>query len=346
MNDFIEFTGKSTEEALRNAESHFSLPLGRLEVEVISAGSSGFFGLLGAKKAKVRVRPLAGSGMEQEMAELAAVVSDSHRSQDPRPTAQPSSSRPQFPVFEDDGQNTQIKPIRPNQPQEEPPSQPLPENQLETVKWGQKPGHAPADDGLEMVTWTAEPASATPAALDDAEADDAEAQDETEGVGDQRLGEDSEVLAHALEVLTRLVIPLDATATVTAQSGPQGIELAVQGQETGVFIGRRGQTLEALQYIVTRIVNHRYGRPLRIVVDAGEYRHRRREALEALAQRMAATARQNGRAVAVGPLSAQERRIVHMALKGKPDLTTSSHGRGELKKVVISPGRPGAPGGA
>jgi spoIIIJ-associated protein len=173
--------------------------------------------------------------------------------------------------------------------------------------------------------------------IEDDEARPGQPDDEATGAVDQRLEQDPQVLAHALEVLTRLVTPLDATATVTAQAGPQGIELAVQGQEAGVLIGRRGQNLEALQYLVTRIVSHRCGRPVRIIVDAGEYRRRRQESLEDLARRMAQKARQSQRPVAVGPLSAQERRVVHMTLKGEAGLTTSSRGRGELKKVVISP---------
>jgi len=111
----------------------------------------------------------------------------------------------------------------------------------------------------------------------------------------------------------------------------------VQGQEVGVLIGRRGTTLEALQYLTVRIVSHQHGRPVRIVVDAGDYRRRRREALEDTARRMAAKAKSSGRPVAIGPLSAQERRVVHLTLKTEPGLATISRGRGEFKKVVITP---------
>jgi spoIIIJ-associated protein len=335
MSDFIEFTAKTTEEALHQAAAHFQLPLGRLEVEVVSAGSSGLFGFLGAKKAKVRVRPQAGPGLEQEMAELAATVSDNHRPRSPRPApepqAPPQALRP---------------PAKEAFPQAAPPPQALAPAPAPVPS---PPSPAPA------LPRTVEPAAQAATRddlpevpseilsedlsedLEDGEALPGEPEDETPGAGDQRLEQDPQVLAHALEVLTKLVSPLDATATVSAQAGPQGIELAVQGQEAGVLIGRRGQNLEALQYLVTRIVSHRCGRPVRIIVDAGEYRRRRQESLEDLARRMAQKARQSQRPVAVGPLSAQERRVVHMTLKGEPGLTTSSRGRGELKKVVISP---------
>ncbi|MFH1035166.1 MAG: RNA-binding cell elongation regulator Jag/EloR [Pseudomonadota bacterium] len=317
MSDFIEFSGKTTEDALRGAADHFQLPLDRLEVEVVSAGSSGLFGLLGAKKAKVRVRPQAGPGLAQELAELAAAVSDNHRPLSPPPA----------PTSPDNGQETVIWEAKPA------PATPAvrPDAEEDTIPWPAKPGPTPPSaspkSDEDTAPWAAKPH----------QAQDGESEDEAGAAGDQRLEQDPQVLAHALEVLNRLVSPLDDTATVTAQAGPQGIELSVQGQEVGVLIGRRGQNLEALQYLVTRIVSHRCGRPVRIIVDAGEYRRRRRESLEELAQRMAQKARQSGRAVAVGPLSAQERRVVHMALKGEPGLTTSSRGRGELKKVVISP---------
>lgn len=360
MSDFTEFVGKTTEEALQKATAHFALPLNRLEVEVVSAGSSGLFGFLGAKKAKVRVRPLAGSGLEAEMAELAAVVSENHRPRAPRPSAamqdQPAPARPAPPAAPADngGQPdlTVIPPMRPLAPgpsvgqdpsdlTEVGQARPAPEASVATAP----PPASPAPPESPALPRDLAPVE-TAEAEEPAEEAGPGVEDEAEAPPDQRLEQDPLVIAHAREVLERLVAPLDGTAQVTAVSGPQGIELAVQGQDAGVLIGRRGQNLEALQYLATRIVSHRCGRPVRIVVDAGEYRRRRRESLEDLAQRMAHKARQTGKPVAVGPLSAQERRVVHLALKGQAGLTTSSRGRGELKKVVIAPIRPGAPGGA
>ncbi|MBI4798671.1 MAG: Jag N-terminal domain-containing protein [Desulfarculus sp.] len=358
MSDFTEFVGKTTEEALQKATAHFALPLNRLEVEVVSAGSSGLFGFLGAKKAKVRVRPLAGSGLEAEMAELAAVVSENHRPRAPRPSAamqnQPAPARPAPPPAPagNGGQPdlTVMPPMRPPAPG---PSAGQDPSDMTEVRQARPAPEASVATAPPPASPAPPESPALPRDLASAEAAEAEEPEEEavpgaedEAPPDQRLEQDPLVIAHAREVLERLVAPLDGTAQVTAVSGSQGIELAVQGQDAGVLIGRRGQNLEALQYLVTRIVSHRCGRPVRIVVDAGEYRRRRRESLEDLAQRMAHKARQTGKPVAVGPLSAQERRVVHLTLKGQAGLSTSSRGRGELKKVVITPSRPGAPGGA
>jgi spoIIIJ-associated protein len=168
------------------------------------------------------------------------------------------------------------------------------------------------------------------------------------GHGEGRLEQDPATIARAREVLARLVEPLDPAAQVEARGGAGGIVLEIVSKEAGVLIGRRGQHLEALQYIATRIVSHQAGRPVRLNVDAGGYRQRRREALEELAQRAAAKAKSTGKSVSIGPLSAPERRVVHMTLKNVAGVTTSSRGRGELKKVIVTtrPGGPGAPGGA
>jgi len=342
MIDFKEFAGKNTEEALDKAADYFHLPLNRLEVEMVSAGSSGLFGFLGAKKAKVRVRPLAGSGLEAEMAALAAVVGENHHPRaarpaflpelqpEPKPEPAPAQAAPPAPSVAAPrpavDQTSQPAPL---------PTAPLLAKQREVdTEIRPRQDSAGLEAELEVEVEELAPGQELE---DEAALAGADLEDEAEGQGDQRLEQDPQVIAQALEVLTRLVAPLDPSASVTAQGGPQGIELSVQGQEVGMLIGRRGQNLEALQYITTRIVSHRHGRPVRIVVDAGEYRRRRRESLEDLARRMAQKARQSGRAVAVGPLSAQERRVVHLALKGEAGLTTSSRGRGELKKVVISP---------
>ncbi len=161
--------------------------------------------------------------------------------------------------------------------------------------------------------------------------------DEEEETGGEGAEEDQEVIEQARQVLARLVSVLDEKARVEAKGGGQGVWLEIVSQDAGVLIGRRGQNLEALQYLTTRIVSHAAGRPVRIAVDAGGYRQRRVEALEELARKAADKARASGRAVSIGPLASQERRIVHLTLRHEPGIGTSSRGRGEMKKVLVSP---------
>lgn len=337
MGDFIEFSGKTTEEALSRAQEHFKAPLSSLEFEVITPGSSGLFGLLGAKKAKIRARVQAGASIEEQMAVLAAVVSNGRPARTTTPAAPEAAPRP-VPAAATPAPQPAPAPIPEAPPRvEEPQPVPAPVS---------APAARPEQPPLRASAATApaevdeEPLELELVAEGEVEAGDSldlgEDEEDDEN-GDLRLERDPEVIEQARAVLARLVEPLDPSAQVVARSGDQGIELAVQGQEAGMLIGRRGTTLEALQYLVVRIVSHQHGRPVRIVVDAGDYRRRRREALEDTARRMAQKAKSSGRSVAMGPLAAQERRLIHLALKHDQDVVTLSRGRGELKKVIISP---------
>lgn len=314
----VEFTGKTTEDALIQAQAHFGLPLDKLEVEVLSAGSGGLFGLLGAKKAKVRVRPL---GVDQEaadqIAELMRVVSGEAKPASPSAGSQAPAAPPPSRFHA-----APAAPVRPLAVAPRPQAAPAP------------PARKPAGPAAQTP-----PPPASPE-FPDVERNDLLAISEDDGpVESAGQVEPPEVVELAREILSRLVAPLDAGATIGAQAGDpaEGILLSVDGEEVGVLIGRRGQTLDALQYLTTRIVSHKQGRPVRLEVDAGHYRRRRQESLEDLARRMADKAHEAGRPISLGPFNSQDRRVVHMALKDRDGIATLSRGRGELKKVVIQP---------
>jgi len=152
-----------------------------------------------------------------------------------------------------------------------------------------------------------------------------------------------EVAKHALEsLLTRLGV----MASIVPQAGPivEGEEevaapvtLEIKGDDLGILIGRRGQTLASLQYIVRLIVGHQTKNWVPIVIDVEGYKQRRYEALRALAWRMAEQVKDKGTPLALEPMPAYERRIIHLALAEHPDVTTQSVGWGESRKVVILP---------
>lgn len=299
----LEFSGKTTEEALSKASEHFQLPMDKLEVEVISAGSSGLLGLIGAKKARIMARPLADSAkeaMDEVMREFRG----------------------------EGGEGGGEEPTQPEPPKE--PQKPAPTKRQTIADYSDQPKEqAPVQRPSAPETTTAAPTGDSGLS--------GNASDE-EAPQTSREPESAEVVEASRQVLERIVGALDSDAQITAKNGyGAGIELEVEGGEVGILIGRRGQTLDALQYLTTRIVSHQEGRPVRISVDAGGYRRRRRESLEDLALRMADKARHTRRPVSVGPLSSPERRVVHLALKGESGVSTSSRGRGEMKKVLISP---------
>jgi spoIIIJ-associated protein len=113
------------------------------------------------------------------------------------------------------------------------------------------------------------------------------------------------------------------------------IQLDIRGEDLGILIGRRGETLSSLQYLVNLIVSRRVKAHVGVVVDVEGYRQRRYESLRLLAQRLAEQVKSTGRPVILEPMPANERRIIHLELKDNPYVTTQSIGQGDERKVSI-----------
>lgn len=149
------------------------------------------------------------------------------------------------------------------------------------------------------------------------------------------------------DLLERMDIHGYVTAVRSTVPGQRGepedtITLHVEGADEeamGLLIGRRGETLRSLQFMVNLLVSRKVQRWPQIVVDVGNYRQRRQESLEGLARRMAERVRQSGRPLTLEPMGAYERRIVHLALRADPTVYTESTGEGENRKVVIYPAK-------
>lgn len=162
--------------------------------------------------------------------------------------------------------------------------------------------------------------------------------------------DDVETIArHILEDLFRhMDIESFVTAVRSTVPGQKGdleetITLHVEGADEeamGLLIGRRGETLRSLQFMVNLLVSRKVQKWPQVVVDVGNYRQRRQESLEGLSRRMAERVRQSGRPMTLEPMGAYERRIVHLALRGDPTVYTQSAGDGENRKIVIYPAKP------
>lgn len=132
---------------------------------------------------------------------------------------------------------------------------------------------------------------------------------------------------------------LELPLKVVAVEEDEAVRLEVEGEDLGVLIGRRGQTLGAVEFLANLVAARVAGAGKRIVVDVGGYRRRRGEQLERLARAMAERAVRTGREVVLRPMSARERRIVHVALAQHPGVQTSSRGEEPNRQVVIAPVR-------
>ena len=146
----------------------------------------------------------------------------------------------------------------------------------------------------------------------------------------------------AREIVEKLLTLIKVSAEVQPESPPEGvgpdvIALNLSGPDLGVLIGRRGQTLAALQYIANLILAHRLQARQRLFLDVEGYRQRHYAALRTLALRMAEQVKATGQSVVLEPMPASERRIVHLALAEIPDVATRSLGEGEARKVIILP---------
>ncbi len=154
-----------------------------------------------------------------------------------------------------------------------------------------------------------------------------------------RLGAPSQVGFLAKELVEGLLRAMHIRASVNLRapddSGP--LALDIKGNDLGILIGRRGETLASLQYLLNLMLSRRLKSRTAVTLDVEGYRQRREEALHNLARRMAERVRATGQAIALEPMPARERRIVHLALAEDGDVTTQSAGEGEDRKVVIVP---------
>jgi len=158
--------------------------------------------------------------------------------------------------------------------------------------------------------------------------------------------EGANIAEAARSVLETLLNVIGVSASVTSQVRPSGegqeedaapIAFDIKGEDLGILIGRRGQTLSCLQYIVRLIVAHQMKARVPITIDVEGYKQRRDEALRALAWRIAEQVKVRGVAFTLEPMLAYERRIIHLALADHSDITTQSVGEGEARRVVIQP---------
>ena len=187
---------------------------------------------------------------------------------------------------------------------------------------------APADGAAET-----EPAEAMPV-VDHYDEDEP---DEEPAETDERSAEVRKV---SVEVLTEILRLMGVAAEVVVKPGASVSEfvLDVQGDSSALLIGRRGQTLESLQHILSRIVADKVGAGApQPIVDAEDYRGRRVRSLEDMALRMGEKAKRSRKTQEIDALNARDRRVVHLALKDDPWLTTKSLGHGAFRRLLIIP---------
>ena len=228
--NILEIEGKTVDDAIENACKELNAPREKLNLEIISEGSSGFLGLIGSKKARIR----------------ASIMS---------------------------------------------------------------------------ITGVGEPAGGRDA-LQDVSAVSGET-----------------VAARAKKITEDILARMQLDFPVTVDETPEFITLKIKGDGNGLLIGKKGQTLDAIQTIVNITANKHGKDRKRIVIDTEEYRKRKTESLSALAEKLSRKVKATNKPVTVSNLSSHDRRIIHMALQTDKSLTTRSKGEGAYRKIVILPAR-------
>ena len=154
-----------------------------------------------------------------------------------------------------------------------------------------------------------------------------------------RLVQGAENVSLALGVVSKLLSMMEVDAMPTIRSGGDEENwpvIDIQGQDSGLLIGKRGETLRALQFVVNLMLPRKVEQS-RVVIDVEHYRDRRARSLQSLSTRVAERVAYSGRSITLEPMSAAERRVVHMALAEHPSVTTESEGLGEGRRVTVMP---------
>ncbi len=144
-------------------------------------------------------------------------------------------------------------------------------------------------------------------------------------------------LDFAKDVLKQMILFMIEEVRIKGSSKGNHILLQVESPDAGLLIGKKGQTLESIQFILNKILDKKFKTHNRVVIDIGGYRERRERALADMAKRLAHKARLQGKPVATTFLSAADRRIIHIALQKENGVRTKSKGDGSMKRVIIIP---------
>jgi len=294
-----EFSGRSVDEAIAEGLAKLGLRSDQADIEVLSRGSRGIFGI-GSEPARVR------------MSRRAAATSTQPAK--PTPTATPAPSP------------------TPAQPQTPTPS-PIASTQSAEVDSTAETTPPPAQPAVPVE----EKRSSRSNLLDD----DEEEYDQSSDTEPATVVSEEELTTMAVELLSQLVQQMGFEAQVVPSwhdaddNGERFLLLNIHGQDVSPLIGRRGETLASVQYLVRLMINQRIKRWKNIIVDVEQYKERRVNQLTQLAKRMADQVAQSGRAVSLEPMPANERRIVHLALRDHPSVYTQSSGEGDRRKVHI-----------
>ena len=321
-----ESTGKTVEEAVSEGLKKLGLSIGEVQVDILEEGSKGLFGLFGSKTARVRLTVKEEERRETVFADsLSSYDAERRAPKKAEKPAEPAKAVPQAPREVPQAPKAERAP-KPDKPQRPARLNVDSAEQAPKTERGPKPerierpARAPKAEKHLLSRIPSEPA--VPAEQRDPQSDEGKVQ-------------------VFLQELTRL---MGLEISVHVHTDEEGnIRVSMQGDTLGILIGRRGETLDALQYLTSLHINRGRQEYTRVTLDSEGYRAKREDALVRLANRMANRAQRTGRKVSLEPMNPYERRILHSALQGHEGISTHSEGEEPNRHVVITVSRDAKP---
>ncbi len=276
MTAYKDFEEKSVDKAVERASSELGIGCSSLKYDIISHGSSGIFGLVGAKKAVIRVCVPDRSVSESvDTDQVNISVQESDNGENDNVTALVDEA---FGTASD------------------------PETSLETPSEILPEGH---EDTLQTA--------------------------------DESQADSQAVTCWVREFLDKIVALISPDSEIEFRNGQNLLHFEIKGGDSARLIGKHGQTLDAIHYLMEKGVYKQFGATLPIEIDVEGYLEKRRSELTALASKLAQKARQTGKPMVINRISAQDRRVVHICLRDDREVRTQSVGNGDLRKLLIMP---------
>ncbi|WP_320170709.1 RNA-binding cell elongation regulator Jag/EloR [Maridesulfovibrio sp.] len=342
MSEFKEFQGKNLDEAISTACDYFNLNRDKLEIEILSGGSTGVFGLVGKKNAKVKARPRGGDSKPLIEDDSRKGRSRSRRNDDRRPQA-PAAEKPVREAVTEPAAAPEEEPAA-QKTEVETPTASDAENNIavrEETELAVKPESELAVKEEAQVPAISEEESNTAEHENNSDVDENDSEEEYTERRSIMEGDPEEIAAAVREALELMIEPIiQAKPNLEIEVGEDRVNVLVNDEEnSGLIIGREGQTLSSLQYLCNRMVSKKLQTSVRVQIDTGDYRERQDEKLRQLAWHLADKAMHTGRVQSTKPLSSYHRRVVHMALQEDKYVNTRSKGEGPMKRVLILPRR-------
>ena len=316
MEDFIQFSAKTKSEAITKACIELGVSSDQLEIQVVSEGKSGLFGI-GSKPSIIKVRKTEPVSEEEEIKEIVETVKIDSLKEEKAIKEEISvkeEKKPEQVKKAPKDAKKEVKEPKAAAPKQDKPRQPKPVKERKE-KISKEPKETVEKPAKEKAVKTGKPVEI----ITDPE--------EIKEVEDR-----ARVFLHDVFASMNLG-EVEITSKYNTADG--SLEVDFEGEDMGILIGKRGQTLDSLQYLTSLVVNKGKANYIRVKLDTEDYRKRRKETLENLARGIAYKVKKTRKTVVLEPMNPYERRIIHSALQGNKFVETVSEGEEPYRHVVV-----------